>query len=246
MSKFYALDFDGVICDSAVETSITAWKACQQLWQDMSGDISDVLIDQFRQVRPVLETGYEAILIVRLLYTGISAHSLVSNYESMTNKLIDEESLLPEQLKQLFGSTRDYWIKSDAEDWLKMNPLFEGISDKLAQIDTEHCYIITTKQERFVHQILAANNIVIPEHQVFGLDRNMNKRQVLALLQQRTDRTILFVEDRLPTLINVQKDPELEAVKLLFADWGYNTQEDKQQAEVLAIKRIGLSAFMAL
>jgi len=32
---FYALDFDGVICDSAVETGITGWKSACTLWQGM-------------------------------------------------------------------------------------------------------------------------------------------------------------------------------------------------------------------
>ena len=35
MSKLYALDFDGVICDSAVETAVTGWRVAQTLWDDM-------------------------------------------------------------------------------------------------------------------------------------------------------------------------------------------------------------------
>ena len=34
-SIIYALDFDGVICDSAVETAITGWKAASSIWKDM-------------------------------------------------------------------------------------------------------------------------------------------------------------------------------------------------------------------
>ncbi|HIE02179.1 MAG TPA: HAD family hydrolase, partial [Thiotrichaceae bacterium] len=28
----YALDFDGVICDSVIEITFAAWKAAQSLW----------------------------------------------------------------------------------------------------------------------------------------------------------------------------------------------------------------------
>ncbi|HFD13311.1 MAG TPA: HAD family hydrolase, partial [Crenotrichaceae bacterium] len=49
----YALDFDGVICDSAVETGITGWKAATHVWNEMTGVLPDqVLLDAFRRVRP--------------------------------------------------------------------------------------------------------------------------------------------------------------------------------------------------
>lgn len=247
MSALYALDFDGVICDSAVETSITAWKAGQHIWQDMPENIPAALIDQFRLVRPALETGYEAILIIRLLYTGASAHLLINSYEELLNQLIESENISVKTLKQLFGATRDNWISNNADEWLEMNPLFEGVAIKLAQLDPIHCYIITTKQERFVHQILAANGISIPDEQVFGLERNINKSQVLSMLKSKCpERAILFVEDRLPTLIKIQNDAALSDVTLLLADWGYNTEQDKQAATDLAIERISLKEFSAL
>jgi hypothetical protein len=240
------LDFDGVICDSAIETSITAWKACQQIWQDMPGTIPERLIDLFRLVRPALETGYEAILIIRLLFKNVSAHSLLEHYEYQLSKLISQEKLSTDHLKNLFGSTRDSWIANNGDEWLEMNPLFEGVANKLPQIEVKQCFIITTKQERFVHQILAANNITLPKEQVYGLDRSMTKRDVLTLLQQQSNQTILFVEDRLPTLVKIKDDPTLDTIKLFFADWGYNTEEDKRQAQSLGITRISLSDFNAL
>lgn len=212
----------------------------------MPGTIPEALIEQFRLVRPALETGYEAILIIRLLFKEVSVHCLLENYDSELAKLIQQEDLATSQLKELFGSTRDHWIANHAEEWLEMNPLFDGIADKLQQIDSKNCFIITTKQERFVHQILAANDIVLPKEQVFGLDRNMTKREVLDLLQQQSDKTILFVEDRLPTLINIKNDSKLQAIQLFFADWGYNTAEDKQQALAMDISRIKLADFIAL
>ena len=75
-SVIYALDFDGVICDSAIETGITGWKAAIQIWPDMKAPLpSTELINQFRLARPVIETGFEAILIMRLLYLGQSIDS---------------------------------------------------------------------------------------------------------------------------------------------------------------------------
>ncbi len=246
--SLYALDFDGVICDSALETSITAWKAAREyLWPNIPETIPDNIIDQFKYVRPALETGYEAILIVRLLFEGVDPQAMLDDFPNKMNGLIRRDQLDTDKLKQRFGKIRDQWIEQDLNEWLSMNPLFPGIRSKLANIDPAHCFIITTKQERFVHQILAANNIVIPEQQVFGLERNMSKQQVLKQLQnQYYDSPILFLEDRLPTLIKIKQDAALKAITLLLADWGYNTEKDKQQADTLNIKKISLNDFQQL
>ncbi|MDP3838964.1 MAG: HAD family hydrolase, partial [Methylococcales bacterium] len=90
---------------------------------------------------------------------------------------------------------------------------------------------ITTKQERFVKQILQANGIELDDERIFGLDRNKTKPEILTLLlQQQPTADIRFVEDRLPTLLNVQKEPALAKVQLIFALWGYNTADDKAHA----------------
>ena len=244
-ASLYALDFDGVICDSAVETGITGWKVASQIWQDMPTETSAEMIDLFRQVRPVMETGYEAILIMRLLFEGVNPQTLLDNFSNAIKTIIKREQLTQDQLKKLFGDTRDRWINRDLDQWIAMNPLFDGIANKLRQIDPQQCVIITTKQERFVDHILKANNITLPAERIFGLDRKMNKPDILNnLLNEYPDHTILFVEDRLPTLINVIADKRLEAVKLLFADWGYNTLQDKQNAiQNTAITTINLADF---
>ena len=245
--KLYALDFDGVICDSAVETGITGWKVALQLWQDMPAKTPADIINQFREVRPVMETGYEAILIIRLLFEGVSPERLLNNFTGSINTLLDRENLTVDKLKSLFGETRDHWINRDLDEWVEMNPLFDGISSKLKQIDPKQCYIITTKQERFVSHILDANKLTLPPEQIFGLDRKLSKQQILADLSAiHPQHTILFVEDRLPTLKNVINDKRLTDIELFFADWGYNTQQDKLAATTLAVTSINLAAFTSL
>jgi phosphoglycolate phosphatase-like HAD superfamily hydrolase len=246
-SKIYALDFDGVICDSAIETSMTGWKAACKLWPKMPTDISDDIIEQFKVVRPALETGFESILIVRLLFEGVSAQALLNNFNNKIDSIIRRDQLDPAHLKKLFGEVRDHWIQDDLQNWLAMNPLFEGVDNALQGIEQNKCYIITTKQERFVHQILNAFDINLPIDNVFGLDRNMSKQQVLAdLVDNYPEQKILFVEDRLPTLVNVLNDQQLSKVELFFAEWGYNTTQDKQQASDLNLNRIDLNGFLSL
>lgn len=242
----YALDFDGVICDSAVETAITGWKAAGQIWSDMQGPVPEGLITQFRQVRPIIETGYEAILAMRLLFLGESCAAIYSDYETKTRQLLEQAQVTTDALKKLFGETRDHWIADDLADWIRMNPLFAGVAEKLQVLGQAHdWYVVTTKQERFVKHILSAHAIELDETRIFGLDRQMSKPQVLRhLLSLYPDQAMLFVEDRLPTLLNVQTQPDLTGVDLLFALWGYNTDEDKRMAEKSGFAAQELSDFL--
>lgn len=245
-SILYALDFDGVICDSAVETGITGWKAASQIWSDMQGPAPSVLIEQFRLLRPIIETGYEAILAMRLLHLGNSVDSIYSSYADKTQALLAQAQVTTDDLKKLFGQTRDTWIADDLADWVAMNPLFAGVAEKLQQLGQRHSWlIITTKQERFVKQILQANVIELADQAIYGLDRNLSKVEVLKnLLNQQPEQAIYFVEDRLPTLLNVAKQPELASVKLIFALWGYNTEADKALAAEQGLLSQGLDQFL--
>jgi len=242
----HALDFDGVICDSAVETGITGWKAAKQLWDDLATPLpSQQLIEQFRQVRPVLETGYEAILLVRLLHDGETVGTILNNFSELQKKVINDNKLNPTSLKKIFGATRDYWINDDPNEWIEMNPLFPSVTEKLQTLEKQDWYIITTKQEHFVKQILTANQIQLADERIFGLDRKLNKEAVLTdLVKRHTPASIYFVEDRLPTLFNVLNNKELESVKLFFALWGYNTAQDKSDAKQPAIESITLESFL--
>jgi len=244
-SILYALDFDGVICDSAVETAITGWRAACQIWPDMHGEAPAEMIARFREIRPIIETGYESILAMRLLQQGESCEAIFESHGEKMQALMQQAAIDAEQLKKLFGDIRDQWIAADLNDWVAKNPLFEGLASKLRKLPSNDWYIITTKQERFVKHILAANGINLDGERIFGLDRNLSKPQVLTqLLAKHPERNICFVEDRLPTLINVQKQTELSAVTLLFALWGYNTAADKAIAAEQGFTLESLDGFL--
>ncbi len=244
----YALDFDGVICDSAIETSITGWKATQKIWQDMPDSTApELLINNFRRVRPFLETGYEAILIIRLLYLGISVNTLCENYHSQIQTLIQSENLDILQLKQIFGATRDSWIKQAPQQWLEMNPLFSGVKSRLKTLTDNTWYIITTKQKRFVENILQEQQINIDYQAIFGMESKMSKQEtLLKLLKKHPKQKIIFIEDRLPTLLNIKNNQQLQKIKLQLVDWGYNTDADKEKALQNQIELITVDQFIQI
>lgn len=244
-TPIYVLDFDGVICDSAIELAISGWKVAQTYWPEMQQTaINDDFINAFRHVRPHLETGYEAILIMRLLYNKVTPNTLCAHYEHHITTLIAENKFDTTRLKADFGTMRDQWIANDEADWLDKNPLFTGIAEKLRALTVEQWYIITTKQERFVQRILAGSHIELAAERIYGMDRQMSKQQVLTeLYTKHPTESLVFVEDRLPTLQGIIKNPALEHLTLQLVDWGYNTQQDRESIVGTKIQLVTLMTF---
>ncbi len=246
-TTLYALDFDGVICHSAIETAGTAWITAQTLWPDMQDEgITDSRIQEFVKIRPCLEYGYEATLIMRLLYQQTGLNTDCSNYQTQIQKLIASNRFNIEELQLLFGRARDAQIMQDEADWLTNNPLFDGIANKLKRLHDEEWVIVTTKQERFVKKILQGNSIELAGNRLFGLEKKLSKQTVLQnMIEANPDRPITFIEDRLPTLLGVQQNPALQLVKLQLVDWGYNTDIERDSARKNGIEVIALESFLA-
>jgi len=233
-----ALDFDGVLCDSARENAISGWKAGASIWSDMSDPLPpSALIAGYCLARPVIETGHEAILMMRLLKEGYAPADLIENFPARAAKLMADSGANLAELKELYGATRDRWIETNAEEWSMMSPLYPGIEVFLRNLPTSvNGYIITTKEERFVRRLLDYNGIDFPAECIFGLDRGVPKETTLRdLLTRYPDRRLYFVEDRLATLVRVMARADLASVHPRLADWGYNTAADRESARGLNI-----------
>lgn len=166
-------------------------------------------------------------------------------YHVQLQTLVDSDGLDLDALQILFGETRDRKIQQDEAGWIKNNPLFEGISEKLKILAQDDWVIVTTKQERFVQAILQANQIEFDATRIFGFERKLNKQTVLAMLQKENpERSITFIEDRLPTLLGVLGNPQLQSMTLQLVDWGYNTEFDREQAREKGIDVISLDKFI--
>lgn len=243
----YVLDFDGVICDSALETGMAGWKAALQIWDDMPKNEPYPYATAFQIARPILETGYEAILIIRLLFLGETPAAILTNFDSQKAVIIASTQRDEPALKKLFSEIRDRWIHEQPAEWAQLNPLFSGVAQKLTALSTRGLWIIlTTKQERFVEQILTAHGVNLPAEHIYGLDRKLNKEDVLVdLVAAHPTATLVFVEDRLPALLNVKDNAKLKNVTLQLADWGYNILQDRRDAALAGIAIIGLADFIA-
>jgi phosphoglycolate phosphatase-like HAD superfamily hydrolase len=233
-----ALDFDGVLCDGMIEYFQTAWRGYCRIWSPEEKTPPAGLAEAFYRTRPVVETGWEMPLVVRSLLQGIAEADILANWGTLAKQQIEREGLNPADLSAAVDGSRDEWIAADLDTWLAQHRFYPGVVARLAQ--TLHSginvYIISTKESRFIRQLLAQQGVDFPGDRLIGKEIRQPKAQTLRdLIQQHThDGTppvVWFVEDRLKTLQTIQPQPDLAGVTLFLADWGYNTAAERDTAQ---------------
>lgn len=199
----------------------------------------------------MVETGYENLLLVRLLLEsrtpsirkslvaeGLTVEGILENWSKLKPIIMEEWGENREALIDLFGKVRDEWLEKDFATWIGANRLYPGVSDAL-KFASSRVYIVTTKQSRFADALLRElAGVTIPPERIYGLGTGP-KVEVLKQLQKKPEHqglTLHFVEDRLATLKNVIKEPELDQWNLYLGNWGYNTQKEREEAA--AVPRI--------
>ncbi|XP_010918743.1 uncharacterized protein [Elaeis guineensis] len=249
----YALDFDGVLCDSCGESSLSAVKAAKIRWPSLfdgvDSSLEEWIVDQMHTLRPVVETGYENLLLVRLLLElqmpsirkssvadGLTVEAILNNWSQLKPIIMKEWNEDRDALIDLFGRVRDDWMQNDLSGWISANRFYPGVADAL-RFASSQVYIVTTKQSRFADALLRElAGVTIPSERIYGLGTGP-KVEVLKKLQAMPEHdslTLHFVEDRLATLKNVIKEPALDRWNLYLGRWGYNTEKERKEAQSIS------------
>jgi len=255
LPEILALDFDGVICNGLREYFEIAWRVYLQVWQGQEG--KENWRQAFYNLRPVVESGWEMPLVLRALELGFSEASLLVDWGTIAAQIVAKESLDPRLIALLVDGLRDQWIAEDVADWLGYHEFYPGVKDVIqgTQAQGIEVLIISTKEGRFIQELLEQAGVNLPRQAIFGKEYKRPKAEILqellvsdprssnisgnissnlpdnisSNLSSNTPRNIWFVEDRLKTLEQIAKIPALKSVKLFLADWGYNTQAMRDQ-----------------
>ncbi|WP_413176119.1 HAD family hydrolase [Anabaena azotica] len=245
-----ALDFDGVICDGLIEYFEVAWRTYCQIWLSPAIDTPpDDLALRFYRLRPVIETGWEMPVLIKALIDGFSDEKILQDWTTITSQILTADNLDAKEVAQKLDTLRDEWINADLDSWLNLHKFYPGVIEKLKMTVTSEVelYIITTKEGRFVHQLLQKQGVNLPTTAIFGKEVKRPKYETLRQLIEKSEHSsvsVWFVEDRLKTLQLIQKQSDLNHVQLFLADWGYNTQAERQTGNNdPRIKLISLSHF---
>jgi phosphoglycolate phosphatase-like HAD superfamily hydrolase len=232
LPSILAFDFDGVICDGLIEYFATTKRTYEQLWlQDRN---LDELAPSFYKLRPAIETGWEMPILLRALVLGVSEDDIINNWTAIANNIVKAEKLESIAVARKLDRIRDNWIQEDLPGWLALHRFYPGIIDRLQQIikSPSELYIISTKEGRFIRQLLQDGGIELTTAQIIGKESLRPKYETIRMLKNSASNNpvIWFIEDRLPALQQVAQQPDLQDVKLFLADWGYNFPRERQMA----------------
>ncbi|MEA5506333.1 HAD hydrolase-like protein [Halotia wernerae UHCC 0503] len=231
-----ALDFDGVICDGLIEYFEVAWRTYCQIWSPANDTPPDDLALRFYRLRPVIETGWEMPVLIKALVDEIAEEKILQEWANITPQILLQDKLQAKEIGAKLDKLRDEWITTNLNEWLNLHRFYPGVVEKLkVTVASEiKLFIVTTKEGRFVQQLLQREGINLSPTAIFGKEVKRPKYEILRELIQVAAAqpvSLWFVEDRLKTLHLVQQQPDLRDVKLFLADWGYNTQPERKAAQ---------------
>jgi len=230
-----ALDFDGVLCDGLQEYFQTSWRAYRQLYLTAASEPEPAIADAFYRTRPVIETGWEMLVLVRALLAEVPEAHLHADWPAVRNRFVTEDRLDGPELARLLDGVRDEWIACDLDGWLGLHRFYPGAIARLqawsSPTEPVEVYIVTTKEGRFTRQLLQRAGVELPAERIIGKEIRQPKAETLRQLQaSHPEAAPRFVEDRLATLENVARADDLDAVELFLAEWGYTTETDRDRA----------------
>ena len=248
LPNILALDFDGVICDGMIEYFQTAWRTYSQIWQPTQTVPDSDLALSFYRVRPAIETGWEMPLLIRALLSGITEEQILLEWSNIVPQLMTENGLKAASVGAMLDGLRDDWIAQDLPGWLSLHRFYPGVAESLQKLQESRVKvaIVTTKEGRFVRELLQLAGVQMPSELIFGKEYNKPKHQILRefMTAAGKDSSIWFVEDRLKTLLSVKQQPDLSEVGLFLADWGYNTLAERESvAQNPPVQLLSLSQF---
>ncbi len=223
-SHILALDFDGVICDSAGESSHSAVIAAYDKWPsifnrgrgarpfEMSEEFS-LLRNTLKSLRPIIETGYENLLLTRYIRSKFETFQPISSvegegkiiYEKDLQVIIDEiyqqwspsfrDNLLKSygearpDLISLYGNVRDKLMTADFQSWLSKNSVYPHINSLLSHTTSYSIPRDTTDNNIVAASIGRYSNLATT------VKENIDRLYIISTKQERFLSAILKAND---------------------------------------------------
>lgn len=245
----WALDFDGVVCDSSLETGLRAWEVLQRFRHGLPEEPSATVMERWQELRPILEKGWHSVVVMEAAYAGLRFAEASKQWERLQEEFLRRHRVEKDEVNQLHEGRRDWWIAHHPEQWVAQNPLYPGMAEAVGQLRQRHrVFIVTTKALRFTLLLNQAYRLGFQPEEVFALESGRPKEETVAELARLPEAAggTHFVEDRLPTLRRFLARADLDAIRLYLATWGYNAPEEHEEARRTRIRVVGLGEFSRL
>ena len=226
-------------------------------WQPLTGDTDGLpnwLLAKMAQLRPVLSSDGEAVLLVRLCAdeavaaeqnrrTGsrpLSVGEILTNWGAeLRDTLLARYGLPPEVLSASYARARDAWVATDPAGWAAANVVHADAAAALRQAlsnEAAAVHVVTEKPSRYAIALLEQASVGIGEGSVHGQEQGSTLSVLAELRRGQPDARLSLIEASVPRLREVANSPALFGTELWFAAWGHSTPQ--QQALVSSMPRV--------
>ena len=242
--KILFLDFDGVLCDSANETGRCAWLAGSVVWEEWRGaDIPKTSLVKFKKLRPLIETGYQSIALMKLISENYSETFIKKEFHFMMEQIFTSVSLNRKALINLFNKIRNDWMEVNPESWFSWHKLYPCSKDliKVGKSYYKEIYIVSTKQKEFIKKLLDYFGIDFNQNNIYGLESGDNKIEIITNILKKTKespKNSVLVDDHIGALHSFAINNFFKDMHLSLASWGYLFPET---LEAIQNKKLPLS-----
>jgi phosphoglycolate phosphatase-like HAD superfamily hydrolase len=240
-----ALDFDGVLCDSAreayrvaVETYASEWPE-HRLPAGAAGDAA--LYARFLEAMPLGNRAEDYGVILAAVARGVPLPDQAA-YDAF------HATIAPERLRafhRAFYRVRAAWAERDPAGWLAEMRPYPGLGALLRRRAGEvRLAIATAKDRASVRRLLQSHGIadLFADELVLDKEAGEKKREHVATLAGRAGcppAEVTFVDDK----VNHLEDVAPLGARCVLAAWGYNGPRERRIAEARGFLVCGLDDF---
>jgi phosphoglycolate phosphatase-like HAD superfamily hydrolase len=227
-----ALDFDGVIADSAREAFAVALRTRRQLLgrddfgNGAEGDAG--LFARFLELMPLGNRAEDYGVILEALAEGVSLPDQPA-YDAFHGR---QDAAGLAAFHRRFYEVRRAWSDADPQGWMACMPAYPGLGELLRRHAGQvRLAIATAKDRRSVRVLLRAYGMddLFAAGSVYDKESGVHKRSHIEQIAREggvDPGAITFVDDKL----NHLQDVGALGARCVLAAWGYNGERERRAA----------------
>jgi phosphoglycolate phosphatase-like HAD superfamily hydrolase len=237
-ASLLVLDFDGVICDSIDECFASSWAAYHTLFlNDARADPPPEVRRGFALLRPFIRTG-EDFLIIQEALAASSPVTDQAGFDELSQRAGPE---MRARFRELFYQARSEMLARDRESWLSLNRIYPHMKKAFTRMASKApVFVLSTKKPQFVAEILAANDIRLPQKRILLSDDVPKLGDTERLRADGGFESAILIDDQIDHL----RDNGNARVRGMLAAWGYVQESWLGQRAVPIITAEGFLALV--
>ncbi|MFM6928218.1 MAG: HAD family hydrolase [Bdellovibrio sp.] len=225
--RIFALDFDGVVCDSAFECLVVSYCVYNKISLEdalKANSAFDLMPSDLYQKayvrRGFVRPARQFFLLWKWVLEMSEKCFTQEQFESLELDYKDEVASFDEN----FFSFRNRFRDMNLEKWIGINPLFPNVKEVWNKLSNNKIYIVTTKDSRSVQLIAGFYGLRFDGLYAKGsfVEKDDAIKDILRK-ENAAPSEVVFVDDNLKNL----KVVESLGVPVLGALWGYEADSMK-------------------